>query len=80
LTPHPGSTATRVRIAVGVIIVAGTLLEPRHEVCLAYVDPGFGSMIVQLLFATGFGALFYVRSLRRYLARWVARLRGRIID
>ena len=70
----------RVRIVVGILVVAVALLEPRRDVRVAYVDPGFGAMIVQLLFAAFFGVLFYVRSLRSYLARLVARLRGRTID
>jgi len=67
----------RVRIVVGILAVAMALLEPRHEVRFAYVDPGFGAMIVQLLFATFFGMLFYVKSLRKYLGKLVARVRGR---
>lgn len=33
----------------------------------AYTDPGTGSMIWQLLMASGFGLLFYVRSFFRWV-------------
>jgi len=39
----------------------------------AYIDPGTGSMLWQLLFAAGVGTLFYVRK----AIAWVGRLRER---
>lgn len=39
----------------------------------AYIDPGTGSMLWQLLFAAGVGSLFYLRK----AVAWVGRLRER---
>jgi hypothetical protein len=39
----------------------------------AYVDPGTGSMLWQVLFAAGVGSLFYVRK----VFAWVGSLRKR---
>ena len=39
----------------------------------AYIDPGTGSMLWQLLFAAGIGSLFYLRK----AIAWVGRLRGK---
>jgi hypothetical protein len=39
----------------------------------AYIDPGTGSLIWQLLFAAGVGMLFYVRK----AITWLGRLRER---
>ena len=35
---------------------------------LAYVDPGAGSLLLQLLAAAGVGFLFYIRKIRIFLA------------
>ena len=68
------------RVLLGILAVAAALLDPRHDLRLGYIDPGFGVMILQLMTATFFGMLFYVKSLRRSLARLIARLRGRASD
>ena len=47
---------------------------------LAYVDPGLGTMLFQLAAASFFGLLFYIRSVRRSMARWIGRLLGREVD
>ena len=39
----------------------------------AYIDPGTGSLLWQLVFAAGVGGLFYLRK----AVAWVGRLRGR---
>jgi hypothetical protein len=39
----------------------------------AYIDPGTGSMLWQLLFAAGVGSLFYLRK----AIAWVGKLRER---
>jgi hypothetical protein len=39
----------------------------------AYIDPGTGSMLWQLLFAAGVGSLFYLRK----AIAWVGRLRAK---
>jgi len=40
---------------------------------LAYVDPGSGQLIWQMLLAGCVGALFYVKRFRGFLARLLAR-------
>ena len=40
---------------------------------LAYVDPGTGSMLVQMAIAGLAGAMFYFRELRMQLASWFRR-------
>jgi hypothetical protein len=62
------------------LVVAAALLDHPRGVLLGYIDPGFGAMILQLMAATFFGMLFYVKALGRWLARFIARLRGRAID
>lgn len=37
---------------------------------LAYVDPGSGAMLWQVLLAAGFGALFYVRKAVSAVRGW----------
>lgn len=39
----------------------------------AYIDPGTGSLLWQLLFAAGIGGLFYVRK----AIAWMGKLQGR---
>lgn len=39
----------------------------------AYIDPGTGSMLWQLLFAAGVGGLFYLRT----VIAWLGKLRKR---
>jgi len=68
------------RALLGLVVVALTLLDPPTDLKLAYVDPGFGAMMLQLVTAGVFGVLFYLKDLRRSLARLVARLRERIGD
>ncbi len=35
----------------------------------AYVDPGFGSLLLQILAGMALGAMFYIRKTRDWLAR-----------
>jgi hypothetical protein len=42
-------------------------MAPAH----GYIDPGTGSMVLQLLGAGVAGALFYFRSWRSWLADWL---------
>ena len=44
-----------------------------EDIAYAYIDPGTGAMLWQLLFAAGVGSLFYIRK----AIAWVGRLRGR---
>jgi hypothetical protein len=65
------------RLILAVVAVALSFVDSPRQEHLAYIDPGFGAMMLQLLTAGFFGLVFY---LRRTLARLVARLRGRVID
>ena len=52
-----------------VAVLAVTSVQP----ALAYVDPGTGSMLVQMAIAGLAGALFYFRELRMQFAGWFRR-------
>ena len=43
----------------------------------AYVDPGTGAMILQIIGAVVAGALFYFRQLRQWISAWFSRLTSR---
>ena len=43
----------------------------------AYVDPGTGTMILQIIAALVAGALFYVRQIRVTVASWFSRFTAR---
>jgi hypothetical protein len=43
----------------------------------AYVDPGTGAMIIQIVGAIVAGTLFYFRQLRQWIAEFFGRLLGR---
>ncbi|HET9473928.1 MAG TPA: hypothetical protein VFO82_08545 [Steroidobacteraceae bacterium] len=43
----------------------------------AYVDPGTGAMILQIIGAVVAGALFYFRQLREWISAWFSRLTSR---
>ena len=43
----------------------------------AYVDPGTGAMILQIIAAVAAGAMFYFRELRDKIASWYSRLTSR---
>ena len=70
----------RVRVLLGLLVAVGALLEPPRSVQVAYIDPGFGAMMLQLLTAAVLGTVFRVKGFRRHLTRLVARLRGRPLD
>jgi hypothetical protein len=59
---------------VGAVLVATT--ADAH----AYVDPGTGAMILQIIGAVVAGALFYFRQLRSMISAWFARLTSRSSD
>lgn len=63
-----GMTA-RQAVVLGVVLGA-SWGAPAH----AYVDPGTGSMVVQMLAAAAAASLFFLRSVRAWI---VARFRGR---
>ncbi len=46
-----------------------------NDMCsIAYIDPGSGALIWQMLLAIGVGVLFYVKKSRDYLASLARRL------
>lgn len=64
-------------LALGIV---DRLSSPHPQTTLAYVDPGLGTMLIQLAAASFFGLLFYIRSVRRSMSRWIGRLLGREVD
>jgi hypothetical protein len=44
---------------------------------LAYIDPGSGSLVLQIVASFFVGLLFYLRTVRRFFATVLARLRRR---
>jgi hypothetical protein len=57
-------------------IVACVLLATMQD-AHAYVDPGTGAMILQIIGAVVAGALFYYRQLRDKISSWFSRLTSR---
>ena len=43
----------------------------------AYVDPGTGSMLIQLVFASVAGTIFFLRDLRHRILAWFTKGRDR---
>ncbi len=43
----------------------------------AYVDPGTGAMILQIIGAAVAGVLFYFKAIRDKISSWFSRLTGR---
>ena len=62
--------ATRVAVSSLAVLIAGA------QPALAYIDPGTGSMILQLLAAAVAGSLFYVRRWRDLFMGWFFRRRN----
>lgn len=51
----------------GAVAATGLLLAATRD-AFAYVDPGTGSMMLQMIGAAVIGVAFYLRSFRSYLA------------
>jgi hypothetical protein len=52
-------------------------LHPVPVPTLTYIDPGVGAMLMQLAVGAFFGLLFYLRSVRQYVARLFGRAKDR---
>ena len=61
--------ALPIRFSVSLLVIIILIEDTAH----AYIDPGTGSMLWQLLFAAGVGSLFYLRK----AIAWVGKLRER---
>jgi len=57
--------------------IAAAVLVASTADAHAYVDPGTGAMILQIIGAIVAGALFYFRQIRAMLSAWFARLTSR---
>jgi len=57
--------------------IAGAVLVASTADAHAYVDPGTGAMIMQIIGAIVAGALFYFRQLRAMISAWFSRLTSR---
>jgi len=53
--------------------LAASLVVASVQPAVAYVDPGTGSMLVQMALAGIAGAMFYFRELRLQLVSWFRR-------
>lgn len=54
--------------------ISGAVLVATMGDAQAYVDPGTGAMILQIIGALVAGTLFYYRQLRDKVASWFSRL------
>jgi hypothetical protein len=64
-------TETACRFAAAIVLLGP--VAPAY----AYVDPGTGSMLIQLVFASVAGAIFFLRDLRHRILSWFAKWRDR---
>ena len=64
--------STRIALLWGMVLVASP--GDAH----AYIDPGSGALILQLLMAALFGALFFIRSIRAWVREKLDSLVARI--
>jgi hypothetical protein len=44
------------------------------SMCLAYIDPGSGALLWQMIMAFAIGTLFYIKKFRRFLVVLVRRI------
>jgi hypothetical protein len=59
-------------------MLAAVLTGPSREgVARAYIDPGSGSLLLQLVIASFVGLMFYLRSVRQFFGRAFRGLRFR---
>lgn len=56
------------------VALAASLVVASVQPAVAYVDPGTGSMLVQMMIAGIAGAMFYFRELRLQFMTWVRRV------
>jgi len=70
-------TASRLAWIVRTGGTAGAVLVATMSDAQAYVDPGTGAMILQIIGALVAGTLFYYRQLRAKVASWFQRLTSR---
>jgi hypothetical protein len=73
-------TATRVTAILRTAGASAAVLVATTADAHAYVDPGTGAMILQIIGAAVAGALFYFRQLRDWIAAWFSRLTSRSGD
>ena len=66
----------RLAVTAGRSAAAVLLIALSAGPAMAYVDPGTGSMFVQMAVAVVAGALFYFREMRTRIVDRVRRLRG----
>lgn len=52
-------------------ILAAVLFDPTQDgAAFAYIDPGSGSLLLQLIIASFVGLMFYLRSVRQFFVRF----------
>ena len=58
--------------ALGLLVVASVLCVPAY----GYIDPGTGSLLLQLQLAFAAGFLFYFKRIKTSVVAYVRKLRG----
>jgi len=71
------STASKLAHALRTSGIAAAVLVATMGEAQAYVDPGTGAMILQIIGALVAGTLFYFRQLRAMISSWFSRLTSR---
>lgn len=70
-------TATKLAHALRTGGIAGAVMIATMGEAHAYVDPGTGAMILQIIGAAVAGTLFYFRQFRDWISAWFSRLTSR---
>jgi hypothetical protein len=71
------SIASRLSAILCTVVAVGATFVATTADAHAYIDPGTGAMILQIIGAVVAGALFYFRQIRAMIAAWFARLTSR---
>lgn len=58
------------RFSVKLLLISAVSLVATSSNAYAYIDPGYGSLLWQLLIAGFFGALFYARGIISRVKAW----------
>jgi ABC-type iron transport system FetAB permease component len=64
------SAKRRLRSVLRLFLISTTMLIATSSNAHAYIDPGYGSLLWQLLIAGFFGSLFYIRNIILKVKTW----------
>ena len=71
---------TLAALSINLAAVLWSCHESRLPIAQSYIDPGSGALLVQLVASFFLGLLFYLRGVRRFFSRLLARTTGRGIE